>query len=169
MVYMPEDERNELHAQLENLYDQVFEEWYPQTKAEIIDYYQEEYGNKWKRNLVQDLARFTGKKVKNLSRRFDPSRRNNPEKRNAKQYQAFGKTLKPRHKEKLKGKRIRIEVDATLVISAKKVTRTMKIHISPAEVKELIRTGIDGIIERYGIVPEEVEEATIHSFRYFIE
>jgi hypothetical protein len=76
---------------------------YRSTKAEIIKYYQEEYPSRgkdgWRKHLVGDLASFTGMKPKNLERRFDPSRRGNPEKRNTKQYEEFGKTLPPMPRE----------------------------------------------------------------------
>lgn len=72
---------------------------YRSTKAEIIQYYQQEYPSRgkegWRKHLENDLGAFTGMKPKNLARRFDPSRRNNPEKRNTKQYEDFGKTLPP--------------------------------------------------------------------------
>lgn len=71
----------------------------PQTKAEIIEYYRETYKGRgkegWKQKLVNDLASITGIKPKNLERRFDPSRINNIEKRNASQYKQLGDTLPP--------------------------------------------------------------------------
>ncbi len=68
-----------------------------QTKAEIVDYFRTEYtgrGQKgWKQQLVNALSLVTGMKPKNLEKRFDPQRLNNPEKRNAAQYQELGAML----------------------------------------------------------------------------
>lgn len=70
-----------------------------ETKAEVIDYYRQTYkgrGQKgWRQHLVQRLSEITGLKPKNLERRLDPSRINNPEKRNADQYKQLGEELPP--------------------------------------------------------------------------
>lgn len=70
---------------------------YHTTKAEIVEYYQQRKDageiKSWRKALVHDLAAITGKKEKNLQRRFDPSRVKNPEKKNAAQYEALGLTL----------------------------------------------------------------------------
>lgn len=72
---------------------------YRSSKAEIVDYYKDTYGAKgWKQALVKDLSPIAGIKPKNLERRFDPSRLNNVERRNAGQYAALGKKLPPKAK-----------------------------------------------------------------------
>ncbi len=65
----------------------------PETKADIVAYYQQVHGKSWKRDLVRDLSGFSGMKAKSLEKRFDPQRRENLEPRNRKQYEEFGKTL----------------------------------------------------------------------------
>jgi hypothetical protein len=76
---------------------------YPQTKAEVVQRYQQDYGKSWRTHLQSELSPFTTSKSgkpmtpKNLARRFDPSRLSNVP-RTAKekgQYEALGKTLKP--------------------------------------------------------------------------
>ena len=68
----------------------------PKTKAEIVAWYQAHYTGKgaasWKQRLVNDLAKITGMKTKNLERRFDPSRINNVPRRKLEQdqYKALG-------------------------------------------------------------------------------
>lgn len=70
------------------------------TKAGLIDYYQQEYTGRgsagWKQHLVKDLANVTGMKTKNLEKRFDTQRRNNPEPRNAGQYKALAAMIAPK-------------------------------------------------------------------------
>jgi hypothetical protein len=83
------------------LNDQVLAASMPRgTKADIIAYYQAVYPAKgkgsWKQRLVNDLAGITGMKPKNLEKRFDTQRRNNPEKRNAAQYRELGDQLPPK-------------------------------------------------------------------------
>lgn len=75
-----------------------------ETKADIVEYYQSKYTGRgakgWKQHLIHDLLPYTpqtgANPAKNLARRFDPSRLNNPEPRNAEQYQALGATLPPK-------------------------------------------------------------------------
>jgi hypothetical protein len=66
-------------------------------KFEAIQYYQQKYPSQgkggWKQQLVGGLSTITGMKPKNLEKRFDPQRRANPEKRNAKQYQELALLL----------------------------------------------------------------------------
>lgn len=71
----------------------------PQTKAEIIEYYQETYGDRWRVRLVGDLAPIAGIKEKNLRRRFDPDRINNVPRRKSEQqeYKTLGDQLPPRY------------------------------------------------------------------------
>lgn len=72
---------------------------YIESKADIIEFYQEKYKGRgkesWKQHLIHDLSAQTGIKTKSLEKRFDTQRRNNPETRNAAQYQELGKTLPP--------------------------------------------------------------------------
>jgi len=76
---------------------------YPQTKAEVVQHYQQTYGKSWRTHLQGDLSPFTTSKSgkpmtpKNLARRFDPSRLHNVPrtKKEKAQYEALGKTLKP--------------------------------------------------------------------------
>ncbi len=76
---------------------------YPQTKAEIVQRYQQDYGKSWRTHLQSDLSPFTTSKSgnpmtpKNLARRFDPSRLHNvpKTKKEKAQYEALGRTLKP--------------------------------------------------------------------------
>jgi hypothetical protein len=91
-----------------------FDYSYRSTKNELISYYQETYQGRgqagWKQHLVQDLARTTGMKPKNLERRFDPSRIDKrPNKRQQAQYQELGKQLPQKKTPKdTKGKRARV-------------------------------------------------------------
>ena len=75
-----------------------FDYSYRSTKADLIAYYKETYQGRgqlgWRQHLVQDLARQTGMKPKNLERRFDPSRIDKrPNKRQQEQYADLGKQL----------------------------------------------------------------------------
>ncbi len=85
--------------------DQVYAAGEPrETKADVVDYYQQTYTGRrqagWKQSLIRDLLPYTpqtgANPAKNLARRFDPSRLNNPEPRNAEQYQELGATLPPK-------------------------------------------------------------------------
>lgn len=94
-----------------NLYDEVLANSSPrETKAEIVEYYTKKYG--WpgggKQHLINDLLDRVfdvtpgtvgreeyKRQYKNISKRFDPQRLNNPETRNAAQYKALGETLPP--------------------------------------------------------------------------
>lgn len=71
---------------------------YLSTKGELIAYYKETYQGRgkegWKQHLVNDLARTTGMKPKNLERRFDPSRIDKrPNARQQEQYKELGREL----------------------------------------------------------------------------
>jgi hypothetical protein len=85
--------------------DEVYAAGAPrETKADVVEYYQSKYTGRgqagWKQSLIRDLLPYTpqtGKNpAKNLARRFDPSRLNNPEPRNVEQYQELGATLPPK-------------------------------------------------------------------------
>src|ERR1022692_3130988 len=106
-------------ARLQEAIDAVAEPIYMTTKEEIVEYYQDKYPgtgkNGWKQHIIHDLLPFTprtGKDpAKNLSKRFDPQRLDNPEPRNKGQYEAIGMTLPPKEmrppsafKVKVKGK-----------------------------------------------------------------
>jgi hypothetical protein len=64
-----------------------------ETKQDIIEHYQGEYGRTWAAHLTRDLSPIAGKAPRNLARRFNPDRINNPEPRNAEQYKQLGKQL----------------------------------------------------------------------------
>ncbi len=93
-----------------DIYEQMREVGVPRTtKAEIIDYYQQAYTGRgqsgWKQNLIHDLLRSKditpntvgereyARVTKNTAKRFDTQRRNNPEPRNAAEYEALGEAL----------------------------------------------------------------------------
>jgi hypothetical protein len=93
--------------------EQVYDAGTPrETKADVVEYYQEKYtgsGQKgWKQNLIHDLLGARDitrgsvgdveykRLAKNTARRFDPSRIENPEPRNAAEYESLGETLPPR-------------------------------------------------------------------------
>lgn len=96
-----------------SLLEQVYEVSMPrESKADIVDYYQREYPGQgakgWKQTLIRDLLErnydvtvgTVGKEeyrrqAKNMAKRFDPQRLNNPELRNAKEYETLGATLPP--------------------------------------------------------------------------
>jgi hypothetical protein len=95
-----------------NLYDEVLaNSHYRETKADVVAYYQEKYtgyGQQgWKQHIIhdllgqQDITQNSVGKVeyarlaKNMARRFDPSRLDRPEPRNADEYRALGETLPP--------------------------------------------------------------------------
>lgn len=129
---------------------------YRSTKAEIIQYYQQEYPSLgkggWKQHLVNDLSNFTGVKPKSLEKRFDTQRRGSPEKRNAKQYEEFGKTLPPIHDWPKGG--IDVEFKGKVKISRKWYPKRFTVHfgpeggsyngnlyLSPEEAEQLLRSG----------------------------
>jgi hypothetical protein len=86
----------EFQERLKEQVDAISTPIYMTTKAEIVDYYKDTQGKGWKQAIVKDLSAITGMKTKNLERRFDPSRLQNVEKRNAAQYAALGKQLPPK-------------------------------------------------------------------------
>lgn len=73
------------------------------TKAELISYYQAEYPARgkrgvesWRQHLQNDLAPISGISAKNLARRFDPSRRDNPGRAQEQlEYQELGEQIGP--------------------------------------------------------------------------
>lgn len=77
----------------------------PSTKIELIAHYQKHYaplGKKgsWKQRITGDLARITGLKQKNLEKRFDTQRINNPEMgKTARQYKMLGDMIGPQSPE----------------------------------------------------------------------
>lgn len=97
---------------MSDIYEQIREAGTQrETKADIIDYYQQAYTgygqHGWKQNLIHDLLRSkditpntVGEKeyarlTKNTAKRFDTQRRDNPEPRNAAEYEALGEGLPP--------------------------------------------------------------------------
>jgi hypothetical protein len=84
-----------------DILEQVYAVSIPRTtKDEVIQGYLEKYEGRtgkggWKQAIVHRLAEMTGLKPKNLERRFDPSRIDRPEARNAAQYEELGKELPP--------------------------------------------------------------------------
>lgn len=84
---------------------------YRDSKAELVSYYQKQYPGTgrggWKQHIIQDTLAAKGitksgvgdkeyaRLSKNMSKRFDPSRLNNPEPRNKKDYEALGKRTEP--------------------------------------------------------------------------
>jgi hypothetical protein len=65
------------------------------SKAQIVEYYRDMRGRRWKQDIVHDLAPIANKKSKNLEKRFDPQRLEHVEKRNAGQYRELGRQLPP--------------------------------------------------------------------------
>lgn len=136
-----------------------------ETKHEIVSYYKQEHGKQWKIKLTGDLADFTGMKRKSLEKRFDPQRLDSPEKRNAKQYEEFGKTLPP-YKEPKAGKRLKVTVTVWIVISKgppikKEFTRILT-EVRTRQVLKSAET--NAIWEEYGINPDDIidmEDMTI--------
>jgi hypothetical protein len=76
---------------------------YPRTRAEVVQRYQQDYGNDWKSHIVTAIVDQTGKSRKNVSREFQLNKRTGEErykgsrvtKATAAKYEALGKTLKP--------------------------------------------------------------------------
>lgn len=140
---------------------------YLSTKAEIIDYYQDRYGAKgWKQRIIHDMASFTGMKEKSLEKRFDAQRRDNPEKRNAGQYLAFGHTLPPiKVPRNLKGKRARVYIRCVLYFSGKPYRKTIQVTLTEARTRSLLENqDMDAIIEQYGnITLDDVEDVIVES------
>lgn len=143
------------------------------TKAEIIDYYRETYKGRgtegWKQHIVKDLAAQTGIKSKNLERRFDPSRINNPEKRNVSQYKALGEKLPLKKEPKdLTGKRARITSVIWLTVSndpprRKELDAKNTKLLSAKATNELKRGSFNPMIAAYGINPGDVESLEVES------
>lgn len=70
---------------------------YMTGKDQIVAYYRDTYGTKWRGAIVQELAPITGLKKKSLQRRFDPSRLSSrPRTAKAKdEYRQLGEKLPP--------------------------------------------------------------------------
>ena len=95
-----------------------------ESKSEVVAYYQQKYPGKgergglaWKQHLIADLqAQNPNLKAKSLAKRFEPSRINTLEKKNASQYAALGQTLEPIRKEPPPGG-ITVSFDGLVLIS----------------------------------------------------
>lgn len=124
---------------------------YRSTKAEIIQYYQQEYPSRgkgsWKQQLTKTMAEMFGLKEKSLEKRFDTQRRNNPEPRNAKQYEELGKTLPPIYDWPPGG--IDVNFKGRILISRKWYGREFTVHFGPEG------GSYQGVT---GVTPEEAED-----------
>ena len=82
-----------------DLFEQIYEVTpRRESKAEIVEYYQQEHPRNWQASLVHDLHPFTNvKNEHNLARRFNPDRINNPGRKSEQsEYREFGLTLPPK-------------------------------------------------------------------------
>src|SRR6266702_3097193 len=131
---------------MSDIYSQVLDESEPrETKADIVEYYQSTYPGfgrgGWKQRLVNDMAAITGMKPKNLEKRFDPQRLNNPEDRNADQYAELGEQLPPKPPEN------GFHVEGTIWVqySEECVDREVDFDIAGDEADELVRLAFAGL------------------------
>lgn len=65
------------------------------TKSEIIGYYEQEYGGKWKSQLARDLSTLTGQRADTIARRFRGARLTNERVsgKNVQEYKRLGQQL----------------------------------------------------------------------------
>jgi hypothetical protein len=114
------------------------------TKQELVEYYQKTYTGRgsegWRQHIQHELAELTGKKEKNLSRRFDPSRLNNVPrtKREKEEYVKLGEKVGP----VLPENGLVVDFDGEIKISTKCYPRKFSsLYIDPESAQELAETG----------------------------
>jgi len=150
----------------ENAYYEVPIYKWPETKAQIVQYFQDRNpGASWRQPLQTQLGEFTGKKPKNLAKRFDPQRLNNPEPRNAAQYKEFGKTLDPQivgYKRRRRGQRLRLHGRIYIKVSGDKARpRNIDITLSRDQSKDLINQfKNEEVYSGSAMDPEEIMEVS---------
>lgn len=155
--------------------------WTPRTsKEDAINYYKETYKSRgkegWKQHIVRDLAAQTGIKPKNLERRFDPSRINMPEKKNAGQYKELGAQLPMKKEPKdLAGKRAKVTFRGTVCIPSgkdkkgqpkqdcreKNFTRTL----DRTQTHEMMYGSFDPIFDAYQINPDVIGSIEVYDLQ----
>lgn len=163
MIDMDDESRERLIEAIDNA---SFTERYAETKAEIIEIYRDKFGVKgWRQPLQRDLANLTGMKLKSIEKRFDPQRRDNPEKRNAAQYKALGRLLPPtKVPRNLRGKRAVVTIGCYVTISNSYGRREFTRTLTVGRTQELLETGgVDAIMEQYGLDPDTIENVDIGS------
>jgi coenzyme F420-reducing hydrogenase alpha subunit len=130
------------------------------TKAEIVAYYQQEYGKRWRIELERGpLSEISGLKPKNLARRFDPSRLNNvPRTRREKeQYEKLGKLLPPKKEKRPPKNGFRVRVKGRLNPSPKRKGEKAREREFSAEFEGMnaydfgLDPSLEAFFEEYGI------------------
>lgn len=135
---------------------------YPDSKADIITYYQEEYGAKWKVRLTSDLAQFTGMKKKSLEKRFDTQRRGNPEKKNIGQYRAFGETLKPyKVPKKLPNNGGSVHFTGDVYYSDDAYEKDFTVDLDDEQMNDFLEGDMSVLFYQYGMNMNDIQTASI--------
>lgn len=139
-------------------------EVYPESKADIIEYYREEYGDKWKSHLVKDMVGFTGSKKPTITKRFDPQRRDNVERRNREQYKDFGKTLNPtRVPKKLPRSGGDVTFQGSVWYSGNEYEKEFTVSLDPDEMSYFLEGNVGIIFDVYRMNAHNIEQISIES------
>ncbi len=140
-------------------YETYEEPVYLSTKAGIVDYYKDVYGDRlgkggWKDRLAKDYAALTGEKVSSVKRSLNPDRMHQPGSRQ--HWKDFGKTLPPsayiEKQRPRKPKRAKVDFSIYFKISNsyKRVNQT--VYLSDAETMRLMEQGdFDAVLEAYAL------------------
>ena len=130
------------------------------TKSQLVEYYKQEYGKSWRKHIQSDLAAITGMKEKNIARRFDPSRLNSQEKKNADQYKELGKKLPPVKVDRnISGKSANVDFYGKVYFSGKAYYKHIDVNLSSDQFQQMIEDqNYDAIMEEYGIDIGNIEE-----------
>lgn len=145
------------------------EDRYRSTKAQIVDYFQQEYPNTWQNSLTKWIASHSSgieslstMKEASIRRRFNPSRLNSPENKNAAQYAALGRQLPPvRVPKKIEGKSASVHFVGTITYSGVPYDKDFTCTLSPAQLADMIENNsLDPVFQAYGIQTWELIEET---------
>lgn len=140
-------------------YETYQEPVYLTTKAGIVEYYKDVYGDKlgkggWKDTLARDYAQLTGEKVGSIKRSLNPDRMHQPGSRQ--NWADLGKTLPPSAyiEKQRERKQKRAKVDFSIYVkisnSYKRINQT--VYLSGPETSRLLEAGdFDAVLEAYAM------------------
>ncbi|SRR6266567_1463571 len=82
------------------------------SKADIVEYYRDTRGARWKQDIIHDMMGITGKKYATIEKRFDKQRLDAPERKNAGEYKELGEKLPPiGHRPPANGYKVSFTID----------------------------------------------------------
>lgn len=103
---------------------------YADTKAALIEYYQQNFPNRWQRQLSEDLAPLAGISARSIARRFNPDRIDRPGTALEQlQYQELGQEIGPVEYEPPEGG-FEVTFVGEIAISRKCYPRAFTIYIT---------------------------------------